>query len=70
MSRVPSGTEPGASRRVSDDPSTFLGSSVLRNKLNITDAATLGQEERQWVIQRAREGNGRTQLYFLEQLAA
>ena len=56
MPRVSAGTEPGVSRRVTGDPYCYPGSTVLRNKLNLTDAGALRYEERQWVIQRAREG--------------
>ncbi len=41
---------------IRDDPYTYPGSTVLRNKLGITDAAQLGRMERRLVIQRAAEG--------------
>ncbi len=39
-----------------DDPYTYPGSTVLRNKLDLTDAAQLDRLERRLVTQRAAEG--------------
>lgn len=52
---------PGASVRVGqvtepDDPYVYPGTSILRNRLGIRDAATLGRLERRLVIQRIRGG--------------
>ena len=41
---------------MSDDPYVYPGSTVLRNKLGIRDAATLDYHEREIVTMRAREG--------------
>lgn len=39
-----------------DDPYTYPGSAVLRNKLGITDISALDAAERRFVTQRTREG--------------
>ncbi len=50
-----------------DDPYPYPGSSVLRNRLGITDAAQLAYSERELVTQRATEGipEGRFDLAHL-----
>ncbi len=50
-----------------DDPCTYPDSSVLRNRLGITDAAQLAYSERELVTQRATEGipEGRFELAHL-----
>ncbi|MGF9692303.1 Fic family protein [Rhizobium sp. 0TCS1.26] len=41
---------------MTDDPYVYPGTAVLRNKLGITDPATLDYHEREIVVMRAREG--------------
>ncbi len=52
---------------MTEDPYTYPGSSVLRNRLDITDAARLDYLEREVVTQRATEGvpQGRFDLAHL-----
>jgi cell filamentation protein len=52
---------------VTEDPYTYPGSSVFRNKLGITDAALLDLSERELVLQRVAQGipGGRFDLAHL-----
>ena len=47
---------------MTEDPYTYRRSSVLRNRLGITDAARLAVSEREIVMQRAAQGIPRGRL--------
>jgi cell filamentation protein len=55
---------------VTEDPYTYPGSSVLRNRLGITDAALLDLSERELVLQRVAQGipGGRFDLAHLRDI--